>query len=79
MKSYKDIRKEMGDSVEVSQALPMPCSTCGASTPHETLRNFGARCGLCFAFYSKDAFSDERHAEEYKAGLARAARRMTAG
>lgn len=71
MKSYKDIRKELADTTGPTEGAPGPCSVCKAMTPHETLCNFGARCGRCFTAYCKAAFDDEANAARYRDGLSR--------
>lgn len=33
---------------------PMPCLSCGAVTPHDTLRMLGARCHRCYLLYCSE-------------------------
>lgn len=53
MKSYKDVRKELAETMGPTDGAPAPCGFCREMTPHETLRNFGARCGRCFSAYCR--------------------------
>lgn len=71
MKSYKDIRRDMVGDQAPSEGAAMPCSSCKAMTPHETLRNLGGMCHACFEHYCDSAFDYEAQAARYKIGLER--------
>jgi hypothetical protein len=36
------------------EELLMPCTRCGESTEHSTLRMYGARCFRCFLAYCRE-------------------------
>jgi hypothetical protein len=51
--SYKDLAEAKGETLPNGNQLP--CSVCRMLTDHGTLRDYGARCFLCFQAYCRAA------------------------